>query len=64
MRVSGPSLLIESTDSMISMVLLLRCNIIGASLSEPHTNHCYEKIAVVMYVAIRRPCVYSACAYV
>ena len=38
--------------------------IIGASLSEPHTNHCYEKIAVLMYVAIHRPCVYSACAYV
>ena len=43
-------------------------SIIGASLSEPHTNHCYEKIAVLMYVcmyvAIRRPRVYSACAYV
>ena len=43
-------------------------SIIVASLSESHTNHCYEKIAVLMYVcmyvAIRRPCVYSACAYV
>ena len=36
--------------------------IIGASLSEPHTNSYYEKIAIVMYVcvcvcvsAIRRP---------
>ena len=26
--------------------------IIGASLSEPHTNHCYEKIAVLMYVCM------------
>ena len=23
---------------------------IGGSLSEPHTNHCYEKIAVLVYV--------------
>ena len=48
---------------------------IGASLimSEPHTNHCYEKIAVFVcvymyyvytYVAIRCPYAYSACAYV
>ena len=26
--------------------------IIGASRSEPHTNHSYEKIAVPMYVCI------------
>ena len=46
--------------------------LIGASLSEPHTNPCYEKIAVLMYVckyvcmymAIRRPRVYNACAYI
>ena len=38
---SGPSLLIESTDSMI-----------GVNRSEPHTNHSYEKIAVPMYVCM------------
>ena len=26
--------------------------IIGASLSEPHTNRVYEKIAVLMYVCV------------
>ena len=26
--------------------------IIGASLSEPHTNRYYEKIAIVMYVCV------------
>ena len=46
--------------------------IIGASLSEPHTNRVYEKIAVLLYVcmvcmyvcvsAIRRPRVFRACA--
>ena len=31
----------------------LVCNvIIGASLSEPHTNRYYEKIAIVMYVCV------------
>ena len=43
--------------------------LIGASRSEPHTNHSYEKIAVPMYVclfvcmyvvAIRRPRVHHA----
>ena len=38
--------------------------LIGASRSEPHTNHHYEKIAVLMYVsiyvAIRRPRVHHA----
>ena len=28
-------------------------SIIGASLSEPHTNQYYEKIAVLMYVTSR-----------
>ena len=27
-------------------------NIIGASLSKPHTNQYYEKIAVIMYVCM------------
>ena len=41
--------------------------VIGASLSEPHTNRVYEKIAVLLYVcmcvsAIRRPRVFYACA--
>ena len=46
--------------------------VIGASRSEPHTNQYYEKIAVLMYVcvcvcmyvAIRRPRVHHACAYI
>ena len=31
---------------------LLEITIIGASLSEPHTNQYYEKIAVLMYVCM------------
>ena len=27
-------------------------NIIGVSLSKPHTNHYYEKIDIVMYVSL------------
>ena len=37
---------------------LCKSKIIGASRSEPHTNHSYEKIAVPMYV-----CMY-VCMYV
>ena len=37
--------------------ILILMYIIGESLSEPHTNQYYEKIAIFMYV-----CFHSICA--
>ena len=38
--------------SIIIIIILAMFWVIGASLSEPHTNQYYEKIAVLMYVCM------------
>ena len=42
----------EWRTAQVALCLNTHCHIIGASRSEPHINHAYEKITVLMYMAI------------
>ena len=43
---------ILNSDNIFVMCTCSRYNIIGASMSEPHINQYYEKIAVLMYYVV------------
>ena len=63
MAIVNPRRMHSKGYSSLSVGLRI-AHVIGASQNEPHTNQYYEKIAVLMYVPIRRPRVHHTCACV